>query len=94
MNDNNDQQPNPWMKSLLIWAGILLALAAFVSVFDSRSTTASAKTDRIAYSDFIAVGHFAHDKVARKHHFLDRALIHLRNEIGIGDAISFGRCGC
>ena len=54
MNDNNDQQPNPWMKSLLIWAGILLALAAFVSVFDSRSTTAATKTDRIAYSDFIA----------------------------------------
>ena len=52
MNDNNDPQPNPWMKSLLIWAGILLALAAFVQVFDSR--TATTKTDGIAYSDFLA----------------------------------------
>ena len=52
MNDNNEPQGNPWMKSLLIWAGILLALAAFVSVFDSR--TRDVKTDGIAYSDFIA----------------------------------------
>ena len=29
---NDDKQPggNPWMKSLLIWVGILAALAVFV----------------------------------------------------------------
>jgi cell division protease FtsH len=52
MNDNNNEpQTNPLMKSLLIWVGILLALAAFVSVFDSRSR--DIKADGIAYSDFI-----------------------------------------
>ena len=40
MNDNDKQQQpgngpengggNPWMKSLLVWVGILLALALFV----------------------------------------------------------------
>ena len=53
MNDN-DRQPeggNPWMKSLLIWVGILLALALFVTVFDSRGTQASGNT--IAYSTFL-----------------------------------------
>ncbi len=52
---NDDKEPegsNPWMKSLVIWAGILLLLATFVSVFDSRSR--DAKTDGIAYSDFIS----------------------------------------
>ncbi len=39
MNDNDKQQSpdpngggNPWMKSLLIWVGILMALALFVSL--------------------------------------------------------------
>ena len=41
-------------RSSLWLAYAILAFAAFVSVFDSRSTTASTKTDRIAYSDFIA----------------------------------------
>ena len=53
MNDN-DRQPeggNPWMKSLLIWVGILLALALFVTVFDSRSTKPGGNT--IAYSSFL-----------------------------------------
>ena len=40
--------------------------------------------------EHIAIGHFAHDKVAGKHHFLDRAFIHLCDEIGIGDAIRLG----
>ncbi len=59
MNDN-DKQPgdgnggggsNPWMKSLLIWVGILLALALVVTMFDGRSTAASGNT--IAYSTFL-----------------------------------------
>ena len=54
---NDDKQPprsngpNPWMKSLAIWAGILVALAAFVMVFDGR--TRAAPSTGIAYSTFL-----------------------------------------
>ncbi|WP_353204190.1 ATP-dependent zinc metalloprotease FtsH [Sphingomonas sp.] len=57
MNDN-DKQPgpdnngaNPWMKSLLIWVGILVALALFVTLIDNRS--ASPGSTAIAYSAFL-----------------------------------------
>jgi len=53
MNDEKEpKQPNPWMKSLAIWLGILLALVVFVSMFESSSRTAG--TDQIAYSEFLA----------------------------------------
>ncbi|MES2497043.1 MAG: ATP-dependent zinc metalloprotease FtsH [Pseudomonadota bacterium] len=53
MNDEKEpKQPNPWMKSLAIWLGILLALVVFVSMFESSSRTAGA--DQIAYSEFLA----------------------------------------
>jgi cell division protease FtsH len=51
---NDDKQPpesNPWMKSLLIWVGILVALAMFVAMFDRPGRTAAA--DGISYSEFI-----------------------------------------
>jgi cell division protease FtsH len=54
-DDNKDPQGqgngNPWMKSLFIWAGILLALVLFVQIIEggSRSGTANG----IAYSDFL-----------------------------------------
>ncbi|EIZ80167.1 cell division protease FtsH [Novosphingobium sp. Rr 2-17] len=46
----NDDQPsgNPWVKSLLVWGGIFLALLMVVSMFSQRGTTGSA----IPYSDF------------------------------------------
>ncbi len=49
----NDEQPtgNPWMKSLLMWGGIFLALLLVVSMFSGRSETASTA---IGYSDFRA----------------------------------------
>ncbi|MBB4154799.1 cell division protease FtsH [Sphingomonas jinjuensis] len=60
MNDN-DKRPgqdgngggggNPWMKSLLIWVGILLALALFVTLFDGKTATPAGNT--IAYSTFL-----------------------------------------
>ncbi|WP_326523095.1 ATP-dependent zinc metalloprotease FtsH [Sphingomonas sp.] len=55
MNDN-DKQPgngggNPWMKSLMIWVGILLALALFVQLFDTKSGPAAGS--EIAYSTFL-----------------------------------------
>jgi cell division protease FtsH len=53
MNDDKEPQGiNPMMKSLLIWAGILLLSGVFVSVFDTRSR--DAKSDAIAYSEFIS----------------------------------------
>ncbi|MEG3181526.1 ATP-dependent zinc metalloprotease FtsH [Sphingomonas sp. LT1P40] len=56
MNDNDKQQGpenngNPWMKSLLIWVGILAALALFVTMFDTRASTTAGTT--IAYSEFL-----------------------------------------
>ncbi|MFN3944155.1 MAG: ATP-dependent zinc metalloprotease FtsH [Allosphingosinicella sp.] len=44
------QQPNPWMKSLLIWAGILLGLVLFVQMVDGGRTNA---TDGLTYSQFL-----------------------------------------
>ncbi|WP_414711344.1 ATP-dependent zinc metalloprotease FtsH [Sphingomonas sp. UBA978] len=64
MNDNDKQPPNgsgndggnngggsPWMKSLLIWVGILLALALFVTIFDGRTSAGAGNT--VAYSKFL-----------------------------------------
>jgi cell division protease FtsH len=56
MNDDNKQPGdngggNPWMKSLLVWVGILLALALFVTVIGGRGTTATG--NQIAYSVFL-----------------------------------------
>ncbi|SEJ79942.1 membrane protease FtsH catalytic subunit [Sphingomonas sp. OV641] len=58
MNDNDKQSgdnggngPNPWMKSLLIWVGILLSLAIVVTMFDGR--TGAATGNSIAYSAFL-----------------------------------------
>jgi cell division protease FtsH len=49
--DEGGNGPNPWMKSLLIWVGILLALALFVTMFDGRPAAGSGNT--IAYSTFL-----------------------------------------
>ncbi len=59
MSENNDpngnrdpgQGPggNPWMKSLLVWGGIFLALLLVVSMFGSPSAT---QGTQIRYSDF------------------------------------------
>ena len=49
MNDNEKppEGPNPWMKSLLIWVGILVALALFVTMIDTRTATTGG--NQIAY---------------------------------------------
>lgn len=48
----NDDQPNgnPWVKSLLVWGGIFLALLIVVSMFNTRTEGGP----MIAYSDFRA----------------------------------------
>jgi cell division protease FtsH len=47
----NDDQPqgNPWIKSLLVWGGIFLALLLVVSMFNTRTDPAGTL---IPYSDF------------------------------------------
>jgi cell division protease FtsH len=55
-DDNKDPQGqggggNPWMKSLFIWAGILLALVLFVQIIDGGNRTGQG--EGIAYSDFL-----------------------------------------
>src|SRR5881398_3232709 len=51
MNDKEKKPGNPWTKSLLIWAGVLLALVLFVQMIDggSRAQTGQA----IPYSEFV-----------------------------------------
>ncbi len=51
MNDENSPQPNPWIRSLMIWAGILLVLAMVGSLIDGRSRDEQSKG--IAYSEFL-----------------------------------------
>ncbi|MEO0698671.1 MAG: ATP-dependent metallopeptidase FtsH/Yme1/Tma family protein, partial [Pseudomonadota bacterium] len=55
MNDQNDpnQQPpegqNPWVKQLMIWGGIFLALLLVVSLF---SNSGQPQGPEIKYSEF------------------------------------------
>ena len=50
-NDGGNGGGSPWMKSLLIWVGILLALGLFVTMFDGRTSAANSNT--VAYSKFL-----------------------------------------
>ena len=54
MADNKEPQGgnNPWMKSLAIWLGILLAIVLFVSMFEGGKT--GAQGESIAYSEFLS----------------------------------------
>ena len=55
MNDN-DKQPdgngNPWMKSLMVWVAILVAIALFVTLIEGGAQTA-AQSSAISYSNFL-----------------------------------------
>src|SRR5690349_257195 len=51
MNDDNQPSGNPWVKSLMIWGGIFLALLLVVSMFGPRSEAAGSQ---LRYSDFRA----------------------------------------
>ena len=52
--DNKDPNGsgNPWMKSLFIWAGILLALILFVQIVDGGGSR-GAGGNAMAYSEFL-----------------------------------------
>ncbi|HYW17236.1 MAG TPA: ATP-dependent zinc metalloprotease FtsH [Allosphingosinicella sp.] len=49
---DKDPAGNPWMKSLFIWAGILLALILFVQIVDGGSSR-SGSANAMAYSEFL-----------------------------------------
>ena len=64
MNDNDRQHGpdhggngggngNPWMKNLMIWLGILVALALFVTMFENGSRTV-ASSSALSYSAFLS----------------------------------------
>jgi cell division protease FtsH len=50
MNDK-EKKPNPWTKSLLIWAGVLFALVVFVQLIDGGSRTQTGQA--MVYSEFV-----------------------------------------
>ena len=52
MSDNKEPEGNPWMKSLLIWLGVVVALILFVSMFDGAKRQATGQA--VAYSEFLA----------------------------------------
>ncbi|MDC0886173.1 ATP-dependent zinc metalloprotease FtsH [Altererythrobacter sp.] len=47
--DPNENGPNPWVKSMMMWGGIFLALLLVVSMFGGDNTPAGTQ---IRYSDF------------------------------------------
>ena len=47
--DPNSEGPNPWLKSLMIWGGVFMALLLVVSIFGNDSQQSGTP---IAYSDF------------------------------------------
>jgi len=50
MNDEQDPKENPWMKSMFIWAGVIVALLLTVSMFGAGA--ASDAGTGISYSSF------------------------------------------
>src|SRR3546814_14743 len=49
MQDDKEPQGNPWMKSVMIWSGILLAMLLVASMFGSATQPAG---QSLAYSEF------------------------------------------
>jgi len=50
MNDDKEPQGNPWMKSAMIWVGVVAALLLIVSMVEGRNGATTGTG--IAYSDF------------------------------------------
>jgi len=50
MNDDKEPQGNPWVKSAMVWVGVIAALLLIVSVMEGGGR--SAPGTAIAYSDF------------------------------------------
>ena len=50
MNDEQDPKENPWMKSMFIWAGVIVALLLTVSMFGAGASSDAGSA--ISYSSF------------------------------------------
>ncbi|WOE75098.1 ATP-dependent zinc metalloprotease FtsH [Alterisphingorhabdus coralli] len=51
MNDDQEPNtPNPWIRNMLIWAGVIIALLVVVSMFNSGG--ANSRATEISYSQF------------------------------------------
>jgi cell division protease FtsH len=50
MNENEKKPPNPWMKSMLIWAGIFFGLVMFVQMIGGGSRATA--SEPVPYSEF------------------------------------------
>nr|HMN54649.1 ATP-dependent metallopeptidase FtsH/Yme1/Tma family protein [Sphingopyxis sp.] len=49
MQDDKEPQGNPWMKSVMIWSGILLAMLLVASIFGGAAQPTG---NTLAYSEF------------------------------------------
>ncbi|NMW32350.1 ATP-dependent zinc metalloprotease FtsH [Altererythrobacter sp. RZ02] len=57
MNDDNEPQaPNPWIKSLMIWGGIFMALLLVVTMFGGAGQPASTEIQYSGFRDKVAEG--------------------------------------
>ena len=72
MNDENEPQtPNPWVKSLMVWGGIFMALILVVTMFGNAGQPASAEMEYSAFRGKVAEGtvesvEIAPDKITGK----------------------------
>ncbi len=48
--DKEPENPNPWAKNMLIWAGVIVGLLVVVTMFNTGDATANA--DAVSYSNF------------------------------------------
>ncbi len=57
MNDENEPQtPNPWVKSLMLWGGIFMALILLVSMFGNSGQSDGTQIDYSGFRDRVAEG--------------------------------------
>ena len=67
MNDDQPPSGNPWIKSLMVWGGIFLALLLVVSMFGPKTDAAASQ---MRYSDFrskVAEGSVSEVQIGRAH---------------------------
>ena len=65
MNDENEPQPaNPWIKSMLVWGGIFMALILVVTMFGNAGQPAATQIDYSGFRDKVAEGTVQEVKLA------------------------------
>ncbi|MFZ1741242.1 MAG: ATP-dependent metallopeptidase FtsH/Yme1/Tma family protein, partial [Pontixanthobacter sp.] len=72
MNDENEPQtPNPWLKSLMVWGGIFMALILVVTMFGNAGQPATTQMEYSSFRGKVAEGsvesvEIAPDKITGK----------------------------